>query len=89
MEFDPEERDAPDVEVPVVRREKEPQRRDGGDDDDRERRVQAPVAAADQPPDEEKQRREKEIEPFLDREAPGDRIEIGLVGRAEQVLDIK
>src|SRR5271166_320855 len=76
---------APDVQVPVVRREKEPQPRDGHDDDDRERRVQAPVAAAD----EEQERREQEVEPFLDREAPGDRIEIDLVGRAEQIFDIK
>ncbi len=72
-----------------MRREKEPQRRDRKDDDGGERCVQASVASADEPPDEEEERREKQVEPFLDRQAPGDRIEVDSIGRAKQVFDIE
>ena len=86
---DAEQRHPPDIQVPVVGREGKPQRRDGKNDEDRERRLKPPVASPEQPCDHEQGGREQHIEPFLDRETPGDGIEVDVVGGGEKVLDVE
>ena len=80
MEFDAKHRDAADVQVPIVRREREAQRGDDNNDKNREDRLEPPVASPEQPCDEKQRRSKQHIEPFLDRETPGDGIEVDMVG---------
>ncbi len=86
---DAEERHAPDVEVPVLRRGERPQRGDDEDEENGEDDVHPPVPAADRPSDQEQERREQEIEPLLDRKAPGDGVEVDRVGRTKKILDVE
>ncbi len=72
-----------------MRRGKGPERDDRENEQDRESDLEPPVAAAEEAADQEHQRREQEIEPFLDRETPGDGVIVRGVGRADEVLDIE
>ncbi len=72
-----------------MRRGEGPERGDGENEQGREGDLEPPVAAAEEPADQEQKRREQEIEPFLDREAPGDRVIVGRIRRTDEVLDIE
>ena len=72
-----------------MRRGEDPERRHRQDDEDREGDLHPSVAAAERPPDEKQTRGEKQIEPFLDAEAPGDGVEVGRDDNAKKVLDVK
>ena len=72
-----------------MRREPEPHRGDSENDQDPEDRREPPVRSTERQRDDEQGGREQDIEPFLDRETPGDRIEVDGVGGTEEVLDIE
>ena len=72
-----------------MRREREAQRGDDNNDKNREDRLEPPVASPEQPCDEKQRRSKQHIEPFLDRETPGDGIEVDMVGGVKEVLDIE
>ena len=86
---DAKQRDPPDIQVPVMRRNREPQRRNNQNDQDCEHRLEPAVASSEQPCDKKQGRRKKHIEPFLDRETPGDGIEVDMVGGGKKVLDVE
>ncbi len=88
-QIDAKKRDPAYAQIPIGRRGEGPQGHDDEDEQDREGDVDAPVAAAERAARKEQKRREQEVEPLLDREAPGDRIEIDGVGRADEVFDIE
>ena len=86
---DAKQRDPPDIQVPVMRRNREPQCRNNQNDQDCEHRLESPVASSEQPCDKKQGRREKHIEPFLNRETPRDGIEVDMVGGGKKVLDVE
>ncbi len=86
---DAEERDPPDVQVPIVRVKRQSQRRHDSNDRNPERRPEPPIASPKQHRDHEQAGSEEDIEPFLDRETPGDGIEIDVIGGDEEILDVE
>ena len=86
---DAEQRDPPDVQVPIVRLKREPERRHDDDDQNRERRLEPPVASLEEHGDHEQRRGKQYVEPFLDRQAPGHGIEVGVIGGDEEILDVE
>ena len=86
---DAEQRDPPDVQVPIVRRKREPERRYDDNDQNRERRREPPVASPEDHGDHEQRRSKQHVEPFLDRQAPRHGVEVDVIGGDEEILDVE
>ena len=72
-----------------MRLKRESERRHDDDDQNRERRLEPPVASLEEHGDHEQSRGKEHVEPFLDRQAPGHGIEVGVIGGDEEILDIE
>ncbi len=86
---DAEQGDPADVQVPIMRLKRQSDHGDGDNDQDRESRLERPIASLERHGDYEQRRGKQNIEPFLDRQAPGYGIEVGVIGGDEEILDVE